>query len=39
MIFVVCGVIIFGELDIYLEYIGNGVFFFKDENDVVWKNV
>lgn len=36
---VVCGVIVVGELDIYLEYIGNGVFFFKDENDLVWKNV
>lgn len=32
------GAIIFGELDIYSEYIGNGVFFFKDENDVAWKN-
>lgn len=27
-----------GEVGIYPEYTGNGVFFFKDENDPAWKN-
>lgn len=36
---VVCGVIIVGEIDIYFEYMGNGVFFFFDEKDFVWKDV
>lgn len=35
---VVRGAITAGELDIYPEYTGNGAFFFKDENDPVWKN-
>ena len=35
---VVRGAITSGELDIYPEYTGNGAFFFKDENDTVWKN-
>lgn len=35
---VVRGAITSGELDIYPEYTGNGAFFFKDENDAVWKN-
>ncbi|HBU7214668.1 TPA: ABC transporter substrate-binding protein [Klebsiella pneumoniae] len=35
---VVRGAIVAGELDIYLEYTGNGAFFFKDENDPAWKN-
>jgi osmoprotectant transport system substrate-binding protein len=35
---VVRGAITAGELDIYPEYTGNGAFFFKDENDAVWKN-
>jgi osmoprotectant transport system substrate-binding protein len=36
---VVRGAITSGELDIYPEYTGNGAFFFKDDNDPVWKNV
>lgn len=35
---VVRGAITSGELDIYPEYTGNGAFFFKDDNDPVWKN-
>ncbi|MCI0268853.1 UNVERIFIED_ASMBLY: ABC transporter substrate-binding protein [Cronobacter sakazakii] len=35
---VVRGAITSGELDIYLEYTGNGAFFFKQENDPAWKN-
>lgn len=35
---VVRGAIVSGELDIYPEYTGNGAFFFKDDNDPVWKN-
>lgn len=35
---VVRGAITTGELDIYPEYTGNGAFFFKDEQDPVWKN-
>lgn len=35
---VVRGAITSGELDVYPEYTGNGAFFFKDDNDPVWKN-
>ncbi|WP_105719781.1 glycine betaine ABC transporter substrate-binding protein OsmF [Cronobacter dublinensis] len=35
---VVRGAITSGELDIYPEYTGNGAFFFKQENDLAWKN-